>query len=100
MYVHAREIGGACLTEVESVGRLRVFSRGHRSAFSPVSLREENERCLYRRDCIFCANHRKLYHYRAAMMITDEVAELRILSKSEPNRFSILDLSSNTYSNI
>lgn len=33
VYVHAREIGGACLTEVESVGRLRVSSRGHRSAF-------------------------------------------------------------------
>jgi len=36
VYVHAREIGGACLTEVESVGRLRVSSREHRSAFARI----------------------------------------------------------------
>lgn len=60
VYVHAREIGGACLTEVESVGRLRVSSRGHRSAFLRiVALAREERTSLYRR-VVFRADHHKL----------------------------------------
>lgn len=50
VHVHAREIGGACLTEVESVGRLRAPSRKrHRSAFSfsrIVALSREKRRIV------------------------------------------------------
>ena len=60
VYVHAREIGGACLTEVESVGRLRVSSRGHTDPPSSVSLPlREKRMSLYHR-LVFRTDHHKL----------------------------------------
>lgn len=71
--VRAREIGGACLTEVESVGRLRVSSRGHRSAFSRIrcSFPRETSVSLYRRAGISYGSSPwtiARYRYRAAAM--------------------------------